>query len=457
MKRLIHYFLLEWKHERYDRKPLLLRGARQVGKTHAARILGKTFKHFVEINLEVDTNLRTIFTQDRDPKRIVFQLSQYLQKDIIPGSTLLFIDEIQVVPEAVITLRYFYELLPELHVIAAGSLLDFAVEKVGMPVGRVSSLYMYPLSFIEFLVALGHEQWAQTILTHKVHESLFSSLHTSLLALVGTYLALGGMPAAVNAWINTQSPRQVKKVHSDLLDSYQQDFNKYAAVHQIKYLDALFHHALSQLSNKFMFSRVGEYRKRELDPALELLQKAGLLYPVIRSSGQGIPLGADAQRDDFKLIFLDVGLSQASLNLDITSWFVEPLKTFINKGEIVEAFVGQELLAYGDPITKNHLFYWRREARSSQAEIDYLVQIKEQVVPIEVKAGTSLRIKSMHIFLDSHPHSLYGMRFSAHNYAYEERVHTYPLYAIAKSFFDANDSTREALLSLVAGKGAQGQ
>jgi len=449
MKRMIDYFLLEWKNEHYNRKPLLLRGARQVGKTHAARNLGKSFKHFVEINLESDEAVRPIFAQDLDVKRIIFQLSEYLRQDIIPGSTLLFIDEIQVVPKAVIALRYFYEIMPELHVIAAGSLLDFAIEQVGMPVGRISSLYMYPMSFLEFLVALGHARWVQTILNHDLHEPLFDSLHNSLLNLVGTYLAVGGMPAAVNAWAQTQTSRKVKKVHSDLLDSYQQDFNKYAAAHQIKYLDALFHHALDQLSNKFMYSRVGEYQKRELEPALELLQKAGLVYPVVRSSGQGIPLGAQAELSDFKIIFLDVGLSQAALNLDITPWFIEPLAAFINKGEIVEAFVGQEMLAYADPITKTRLFYWHRENRNSQAEVDYLVQIKEQVVPIEVKAGTSLRIKSMHIFLDSHPNSSYGMRFSAHNYTSEQRVQTYPLYAAAKPFFDVNDDVRKALMSLL--------
>jgi predicted AAA+ superfamily ATPase len=450
MKRIIDFFLKEWKEEKYNRKPLLLRGARQVGKTHAVRNLGKLYKNFVEINLESDESARKIFAQDLDTKRIMFQLSQHLQTDITADSTLLFIDEIQTVPKAITTLRYFYEIMPELHVVAAGSLLDFAIEQVGMPVGRISSLYMYPMSFLEFLVASGNRRWAQMILKHDLQEPLLESVHDKLLNLVGTYLAIGGMPAAVNAWVQTQIPRNVKKIHSDLLDSYQQDFNKYAATHQIKYLDALFHHSLSQLSNKFVFSHVGEYQKRELAPALELLQKAGILHPVTRSSGQGIPIGAQAHLNDFKIIFLDVGLSQAALNLDITPWFIEPLTTFINKGEIVEAFVGQELLAYADPISKNNLFYWRRESRNSQAEVDYLVQIKEKVVPIEVKAGTSLRIKSTHLFLDSHPNSSYGIRFSALNYSQEQRIHTYPLYAVSKPWFDVNENVCNALTSLVS-------
>ncbi|MFA6262970.1 MAG: AAA family ATPase [Candidatus Babeliales bacterium] len=448
MKRIVDFFLSEWKDEKYNRKPLLLRGARQVGKTHAARNLGKTFKSFVEINLESDEIARKIFSQDLDPQRIVFQLSQYLRKDLTPGSSLLFIDEIQALPSAITLLRYFYEIIPEQHVIAAGSLLDFAIEQVGMPVGRVSSFYLYPMTFFEFLVALGYGRWAQMILDHEQHKEVLESLHDKLLNLVGTYLAIGGMPAAVKAWIETHNPRNVKKVHADLLDSYQQDFNKYATKYQIKYLDALFHHALAQLSNKFIYSHVGEYQKRELEPALELLKKAGIVHAVMRSAGQGIPIGAQMHLDDFKVIFLDVGLSQASLDLDISPWFVDPLTAFINKGEIVEAFVGQELLGYSDPIIKNRLFYWNKETRGSHAEVDYLVQLKENVVPIEVKAGTSLRIKSMHIFLDEHPNSSYGIRFSAHSYMNEERVKTYPLYAVVKPFFDAHEDIRNALIRL---------
>ena len=234
---------------------------------------------------------------------------------------------------------------------------------------------------------------------------------------MGEYLAIGGMPEAVNEWVKTKTSRAAKIVHSDLIYNYQQDFGKYAKKHQIKYLNLLFQKAIDQLANKFMYNRVGEYKKRELEPALELLEKAGLLYKVIKSAGQGIPIGAQADLDDFKIIFLDTGLSQALLKLDITPWFIDPINAFVNKGELVEAFVGQEILAYSDPIAKETLFYWRRENRSSQAAIDYLVQIKDQVVPIEVKAGQSKRIKSMQIFLDSHPNCTYGLRFSADNYS----------------------------------------
>ncbi|MCX5922796.1 MAG: AAA family ATPase [Candidatus Dependentiae bacterium] len=449
MKRTIDYYLLEWKH-RPHRKPLILRGARQVGKTHAVRVLGKTFTNFIEINLESNQAARTILEKDLDLDRIVLQLSELLQKRLKPGSTLLFFDEIQQVPQAIIALRYFYEQMPDLHVIAAGSLLEFALSQVGIPVGRVTTLYMYPVSFMEFLVALGHAEWAQAILTHTPHNGISIPLHEKLLSLVGVYLAIGGMPEAVNEWIKTKTSRTVKIIHADLLYAYQQDFGKYAKKYQMKYLNLLFLKAIDQLSNKFMFSRVGEYQKRELAPCLELLERAGLFNKVTKSAAQGIPIGAQADLDDFKIIFLDVGLAQAVLKLDITLWFLEPLETFINKGELVEAFVGQELLAYSDAISKEELFYWHRDVRGSSAEVDYLVQLQDSVLPIEVKAGGSKRIKSMQIFLESHTQSRYGIRFWAGTYAVDPAIYSYPLYAVVKPLSDAHEIVRKALEHLIA-------
>ena len=448
MKRFIDYFLLEWKNNP-NHKPLLLRGARQVGKTHAARELGKTFLNFIEINIETDLQARKILEQDLDLERIILQLSELLQKKIIPGTTLLFIDEIQQSPQAITALRYFYEKMPQLHVIAAGSLLDFALEQISVPVGRVSFLYMYPLSFLEFLAALGHASWIEAILTYTPENPMSKSLQEKLISILSQYSAIGGMPDAVNEWIKTQSSRSVKTVHSHLLETYQADFGKYSKKYQIKYVELIFLKAMEQLSRKFIFSHVGEYQKRELSPSLDLLEKAGLLYPVIKSDGQGIPLGAYAEADDFKLIFLDIGLSQKLLGLDIASWIIGPLDSFYNKGEIIEAFIGQELLAYSDPISKEKLYYWRKDSRGSSAEVDYLIQIKDQAIPIEVKAGTSKRIKSMHLFLDSHSKSSYGLRFWTGDYAKEERIISFPLFALAKPLADNHPEVKAALLNLM--------
>jgi hypothetical protein len=273
-------------------------------------------------------------------------------------------------------------------------------------------------------------------------------VHKKLLELLGEYLAIGGMPESINEWIKTKTSRASKIVQSDLIFNYQQDFGKYAKKHQIKYLNLLFQKAVDQLGSKFMFNRVGEYQKRELEPALELLEKAGLIHKIICSSGQGIPLGAQAKLNDFKVIFLDVGLTQALLKLDIVPWLLNPETTLVNSGEIVESFVGQELLAYSDPISKESLFYWRRQKRSSQAEIDYLAQIYDKVVPIEVKAGISKRIKSMQIYLESHPGSLYGIKYSSENYSVYQKIRNYPLYAVAKPFLDASGVLHNALLEL---------
>jgi predicted AAA+ superfamily ATPase len=449
MKRIIDHLLLEWKNKTFNRKPLLLRGARQVGKTHAARELGKTFSNFIEINFEKNKPAGAIFDYDLDPIRIMKAIAELTNQPIQAGSTLLFFDEVQAVPNAITALRYFYESVPELHVIAAGSLVDFAIAQVGMPVGRVSTLYMYPMSFMEFLVATNNSGWARALLAHDHTDPLNDPLHDKLLRLLGTYLAIGGMPEAVFAWIQTSLSHAVKEVHTELLLTYKQDFEKYSKKHQLTYLNLLFSNALDQLGNKFMFSKVEGYQKRELYPALELLEKAGLFYPVFKSSAQGIPIGAQADINHFKIIFFDVGLSQALLNFDITPWVLDVMPSFINKGQLVEAFVGQEILAYSEPIKREQLYYWHKEARSSNAEVDYLIQIKEQVVPIEVKSGASSRAISMHMFLESHPHSPYGLRFWTKQYAHENKLYSYPLYAIAKPLLETNDYMKNAIQWLI--------
>jgi predicted AAA+ superfamily ATPase len=425
----------------------MLRGARQVGKTHAVRTLGKTFTHFIEVNLETNEEARIIMEEGLDVERIIKKLSNLYRTKIIPGSTLLFFDEIQTVPKAIIALRYFYELMPKLHVLAAGSLVDFAIAQVGIPVGRVTTLYVYPMSFLEFLVATGHAYWVKVILEND-QEGMSEGLHNKLIELVGAYIAIGGMPEAVKAWAETSLAQRVKEVHTSLLFAYKQDFERYAKQNQIAYLDLVYSKAIFQLSKKFKFAQLGEYRKRELAPALELLEKAGLYYPVMKSAAQGIPIGGQADFDDFKLIFLDVGLTQALLNFDITAWILESAPSFINKGEIIEAFVGQEILAYSDPIKKEYLFYWRRETKGSEAEVDYLYQIKENVIPIEVKSGPGSTLKSMHLFLESHPKSPYGIRFSTQDYSQYENIKSYPLYAIIKLSLEHDDYGLKAVQSL---------
>ncbi|KKP35850.1 MAG: hypothetical protein UR26_C0002G0150 [candidate division TM6 bacterium GW2011_GWF2_32_72] len=431
MKRIIDTELLAWKDAKF-RKPLLLRGARQVGKTYAAQQLGKQFSSFVEINLESERGAQIIFEKDLDAHRILRDLSLFTGKQILPGKTLLFIDEIQTTPNAITALRYFYEQIPELHVISAGSLLDFAIEQVGIPVGRVESLYVYPMSFIEFLLNTKNEILAQEILSHTLEEPISEPVHNKILSILGEYIAIGGMPGVVKCWIETNDPSRCFALQHSLIDTYQQDFVKYAKKHQIKYVDLIFNNIPQQLGKKFKFSSIeGDYRKRELSPALDLLVTAGIAHKVTNSSGQGIPLGANIDPQCFKVIFLDVSLGQALLGLDLESWFLNPMQQFVNKGEIVEALIGQELLAYANPHAKSHLYYWQRNVPGSSAEIDYLIQRGENVVPIEVKSGPGTTLKSLHMFLDSHLKSPYGYRFSTQNYSKFNNVQSLPLYAVA--------------------------
>ena len=430
MKRIIDYYLRNWKNDRY-RKPLLLRGARQVGKTHAVRVLGATFPDFFEINLENQPIAQTIFEKDLQPDRIIRELSALMLKSITPGKTLLFIDEIQAAPQAILALRYFYEQMPELHVIAAGSLLDFAIERVGMPVGRVDSFYMKPLSFIEFLAAMSPDILLKELLGHISMNPINDIVHNKLLSMLGEYLAIGGMPQAVKCWQETKDTLGCPRFHKSILSAYRQDFGKYATRFQVKYVELIFENIPIQLGQRFKYTTIdGEFRKRELAPALDLLVTAGVAQKVHASAGQGIPIGAQADLLDYKVIFLDVGLAQVMLGLQTAGWYIDPLTEFVNKGALVEAFVGQEMLTYMDPASHPSLYYWHRQERNSNAEIDYLAQQNEYVIPIEVKSGEGRTLKSMQLFLESHLKSPYGIRFSTQNYSEHNKIHSYPLYAV---------------------------
>lgn len=432
MKRSILHELKKWK-EDSRHKPLLIRGARQVGKTYIIRQLGQEFQNYVEVNFELYPEAKKIFDHDLDPERIIRDLSAFTRKKITPGVSLLFLDEIQEAPGAISALRYFYEMLPQLHVIAAGSLLDFELENIGLPVGRVASIYMYPLSFMEFLAAKNEGLLIETIFDHDASRELNEALHNKLLLLLGEYMTVGGMPEAVACFVENPDLNRCFKIQRTIIDAFRQDFHKYAKKYQVKYVELLFNSIPGFLGKKFKFSNIpGEFRKRELMPALELLVKAGVAARIIHSGGQGIPLAASAKEDVFKVLFLDIALSQSVLGSDTASWLLDPGINFINKGGLTEAFVGQELLAYSTPDQKSDLFYWQREERASNAELDYLIRKNDIIVPIEVKSGAAGHLKSLRFFLDEREKSPYGVRFSISNFFRDNDIHTYPLYAVAK-------------------------
>lgn len=442
MKRVIDWHLMAWK-TASRRKPLLLKGARQIGKTYAVRELGRHFESMVELNFELLPEARTIFEKDLNPERIIWELGLLFKTEIIPGNTLLFLDEIQVAPKAILALRYFYELMPSLHVIAAGSLIDFALEKVGMPVGRVTILYLYPLSFMEFLSATGNKEWIKAILEKKFFSEM---LHHQILDLLITYLAIGGMPEAVRAWIETKDPKVVYEAQKSLTETYRQDFPKYAKQHELPYLDILFNQIPHFIGKQIKYSAFhGEYQKRELAPCLSLLVHANVVHQVIHTAANGIPLGAEVNLERFKTLLLDVGLAQSILGLDFASWLLNPDKEIVNRGVIVENFVGQELLAYDTPKSKGNLYFWKRESKGALSEIDYVYDMGSQVVPIEVKSGAGSTLRSMHQFLEEHPKSPFGIRFSSLQYSVIGKIDSRPLYAIASL---AHSDQKDALMSL---------
>lgn len=441
-KRIIDFHLDRWKADPF-RKPLLLRGARQVGKTHAVRRLGQQFKSFVEVNFERLEGAASVFEKDLIPEKMILSLSLLLKTPIIPGETLLFFDEVQEAPRAILALRYFYEEMPELHVIAAGSLLEFAIEKVGVPVGRISMLYMYPLSFLEYLVATGNHLIGKEILRHPRGTAMEEVVHKKTLDLLGEYLSIGGMPEAVLRWTQTRDPAAALRVLHQIAATYRQDFEKYARKGQVKYLELLFRQIPHLVSREFSYREIhGEYRKRELAPALELLERANIIHTVRYSSGQGVPVGAEADFDTFKVIYLDIGLCQAILGSDISVWFLRPLEGFENRGEIAEGFIGQELICYASPETRAEVHFWKRKEKNSSAEVDYLIQRDEYILPIEVKSGHGSTLRSLHLFLDTHPKSPVAIRFSSLNYSVINKLDSRPLYAATSL---AHENQKEAL------------
>lgn len=408
MKRLIDQELMEWKKSE-GRKSLILRGARQVGKTFSVRELGKTYGDFYEINFEKRADLHSVFEKNFDPVRILRDLSIDRGEAIRPGETLLFFDEIQACPQAMLSLRYFYEEMHELHVIGAGSLLEFAIEQIGVPVGRVQTLTVFPMSFAEFLVARGQMSlleaiWEQVEVSEVVRDNAVRFL--------SEYFVVGGLPEVVGSWVASEEPWKVGEKLSTMVNTYRQDFEKYAKKSQLKYLNLLLQHIPLQIGRKFKFQGIGEYRKRELAPSLELMEKAQIIQMVYNTSGQGVPLGAQADLERYKVILFDVGVTQQLLGLDVKGWFLKPEEEVVNHGELVESFIGQEMMAYAAPGTRNPLYYWQREMRGSEAEVDYLSTIEGEVVPVEVKAGKGSTLKSMHSFLASHQKSTYGIKVS---------------------------------------------
>lgn len=417
-----------------NRKPLVLKGARQVGKTWLVREFGKSYRAFIEINFEKTPQYSSLFRPDFNPRRILNAILDATGHEYYPGETLLFFDEAQEAPSSLKSLRYFYEELPDLHLICAGSLLDFALEEIPTGVGRITYLDLYPLTFGEYLLALGEDRLRTRIREQTLYKPLLDLHHQTLLRHLFKYLLIGGMPEVVKEYINSESLRKVQQVQTNLIRTFQDDFVKYAKKKQIKYLDLLFRAVPLQLGSKFIFAHVGKgLRVRELSPALDLLEKARIVHKVFHYKADGLPLQARLHLKRFKTLLLDIGLSQNILGVNLEEWIIGEARSHILGGAIAEAFVGQELVAHTNATTNNPLVYWHRETRGSGAEVDYLLDYQNEIVPVEVKAGPTGKLKSLHLFIQE-KRTRYGLKISSQGFGISGNLISVPLYAVERLF-----------------------
>ncbi|MCL2414714.1 MAG: AAA family ATPase [Bacteroidales bacterium] len=440
LKRLIDSDLLKWSKEE-DRRTLLLRGARQIGKSSSVKKLAENFEHFIEINFEKDAVVHNHFGGNLDVKDICNQISILYKKPIIPNKTLLFFDEIQECPRAITALRYFYEDYPELHVVAAGSLLEFALEDLpSFGVGRISSMYMYPFSFQEFMLACGEERLWEEICRSSPEKPLFPTFHNMALELLKKFLVVGGMPAVVSEYVKNRDMLATQKKLNVLMDSLKSDFSKYKKrVPELRIARA-FQAVVEQAGSKFMYSKIESYNARQIKESIGLLENAGLVISVVHTSANGIPLGAQANYRKQKFLLLDTGIFQRLLGLELSDILFSSDFSLVNRGFIAEQFVGLELLKSASCYEQKQLHYWAREKSQSSAEVDYVIQKSEKIIPIEVKSGTSGKMQSMNIFLEE-KQSEYGIRTSLENFAQYDKIKVYPLYAIGNLISSAGASS----------------
>lgn len=403
MKRNILEKLVVWK-DSLSRKPMIIRGARQVGKTYSVKEFGnKHFSNVVVLDFERDRSLIPIFEKDLDPFKIVTELEIYTGKRIVPGATLLFFDEIQACERALMSLRYFYEEMPELHIIAAGSLLEFAMSNISFPVGRVTFEWMRPMTFKEFLKALGKEILAENIPSVFQQKTVSQILHNSLIEQLRLYFIVGGMPEAVKKFVETGSMNEVKKIHDDIIHSYFQSLIKYNSKTNIESLEQVMRIVPSKVGSQVKYTHLDPDRRIEITKtSLNILEKALLINLIHSSNASRLPLGAEIRSKVFKPLFLDIGLMQFVCGIDPKESMAASDLNNVYKGAVAEQFAGQELLASGG--SENYkLYYWNRAKKSSTAEVDFIFVRNGKIYPVEVKSGLSGRMKSMHLFLEEHP------------------------------------------------------
>ena len=431
MQRNIEKELIHWSKESKP-LPIIVRGARQVGKSFTIRKFGQeNFKNFIEINFETMPEFLDCF-KTTNVDEICTALEIKTLKKISAENTLIFIDEIQESPIALRSLRSFYENKKGLHVIAAGSLLEFLLKKeeISIPVGRIHYLFMRPMSFYEFLLAKGAKIKLDYIKNLNLKTPVSTSIHKDLLKDLRDFLLCGGMPLVVYKYLN-RGILEAFKIQKSLINTYKDDFGKYSKISHHAYLEQVFMKSSKYIGSKFKYSNVNQdVKSRDLKNALELLCLAGVIHKVIRTSGAGLPFETEASDKDFKVIHLDVGLVQNILGMNEEIALGEDFHS-IAAGAITEQFAGQEILNAKDFYTNDSLYYWERSGSNQSAEVDYLVNVGSRVVPVEVKSGKRGKLRSLLSFMKQYESPI-GIKFSQEALYSDKDILSIPLYAIAE-------------------------
>lgn len=430
LKRQREADLLHWKNTS-NRKPLIVRGARQVGKSHLIETFGqREFQNIITINFESSPEYLACFNTLK-PKEICNAISVISEKPINPNETLLFLDEIQDCPNAIRALRYFKEDYPDLHVIAAGSLLELKLREADfrLPVGRVSFLYLYPLSFIEYLEAY-NPKTLNVIQNADLKNPVSEAIHEHLLTQLKQYLLLGGMPEAVFNYQETQDIQSLQTIQSSIIQTYQNDFGHYAKAANPILLSKCFNTIPIMVGQQIKYNKIDpDIRSREIKEALEVLENIGVINRVHATSAQGLPLDATLNEKKFKLNFVDIGLVKRFNQLDASLLLNEDIM-LLNNGALAEQFVGQELLAHSVPYEKEKLYFWARDGQGT-AEVDYIKTIGSKIYPIEVKSGKTGKLRSLKQYLIERT-PLFGIRVSQAPLSFEDNILSIPLYMISE-------------------------
>lgn len=426
MKRMIDKDLDEWASSS-RRKPLIVRGARQVGKTYSIRELGRRrFANTFTVDLERNREWHQVFDGNLDARQILANLEVLAGARIEPGQTLLFLDEIQACPRALTALRYFFEEAPDLHVVAAGSLLEFALGDFPVPVGRVQFLEMHPMTFQETLRAAGNDAAADVVGSPPA--PLSEAMHRFLLSEVRRYCFVGGMPEAVHTYLATGSLHEAFTVQKELCEAFREDFARYAPRSDPRCLDHVFQSVARHVGNRVVYTHLAEgFTGPTAKSAFDLLCKARVVRRIPATDPSGLPLGAGAHPNRFKAILVDVGLWQHISGMKVSAEYQKDDLLAIYRGAMAEQFVGQEMaVAQG-----GDLFYWAREARGSSAEVDYLTVLDGAIHGVEVKSGAAGSLRSLHQLLQTFPKVAGGLVFQSgpHAELRDLRLIFLPLYA----------------------------